>query len=60
MSDFHKMAVTVLKSTYTKAKPKEVYYRDYKGFDEDTFRRELQEASHKRKLSLIKNLKLLS
>ena len=41
-SDFHKMVVTVLKSTFKKAKPKEIVYRSYKNFDGDTFKYELR------------------
>ena len=33
LSDFHKMVVTVMKTTFPKAQPKIVYYRDYKNFD---------------------------
>ena len=43
MSDFHKMIVTVLKTTFPKSKPKEIAYRDYKKFDRDVFRKELKE-----------------
>ena len=37
ISDFHKMVVTVLKTIFTKAKPKEIHYRCYKNFDNITF-----------------------
>ena len=30
LSDFHKMVITVLKTTFAKKKPKEIIYRDYK------------------------------
>ena len=40
-SDFHKMVATVLKSTFKKAKPKEIVYRSYKNFNKDTFKYEL-------------------
>ena len=33
MSDCHKMAVTVLKTTSAKTKPKLITYRNYKNFD---------------------------
>ena len=42
LSDFHKMTVTVLKSTYTKSKPKEISYRDYKKFDLELFKNDLK------------------
>lgn len=35
LSDFHKMIVTVMKTTVPKAKPKIIKYRDYKNFDEN-------------------------
>ena len=42
LSDFHKMIVTVMKTTFPKAKPKIVFYRDYKTFVEVKFRNELK------------------
>ena len=33
LSDFHKMPITVFKTKFEKAKPKEITYRDYKNFD---------------------------
>ena len=44
MSDFHKMIVTVLKTTFPKAKPKIVSYRCYKYFDKTNFRRDLRKT----------------
>ena len=41
LSDFHNLVVTVLKSTFQKAKPKELLYRDYKNFSQETFKSEL-------------------
>ena len=41
ISDCHKMILTVLKTTFAKAKPKEILYRSYKTFDNDTFQRDL-------------------
>ena len=37
VSDCHKMIVTVLKTTFKKAKPKETIYRSYRNFDNDAF-----------------------
>ena len=42
LSDFHKMVVTVKKTTFPKAKPKIIQYRDYKNFVEEAFRIELR------------------
>ena len=47
LSDFHKMAVTVMKTTFPKAQPKIIYYRDYKNFDLSAFRSELREELKK-------------
>ena len=44
LSDFHKMAVTVLKTNFTKAQSKEIQYRDYKKFDKKKFREEIRNA----------------
>ena len=38
LSDFHKMTVTVLKMTFLKLTPKIVTYRNYKKFDNNSFR----------------------
>ena len=43
-SDFHKMSVTVLKTKFVKSKPKQVTYRNYKYFDENSFKNELRET----------------
>ena len=43
LSDFHKMTVTVMKTTYEKLKPRITNYRDYKNFCNDTFRQKLLE-----------------
>ena len=37
------MVITVTKMTFHKNPPKEIYYRDYKKFDQDLFREELAE-----------------
>ena len=42
LSDFHKMVITVMKTTFPKSPPKVVYYRDYKNFVLKDFRRELK------------------
>ena len=41
LSDFHKMVVTVMKTTLPKAKPKQILYRDYKKFNEKHFNDDL-------------------
>ena len=42
LSDCHKMILTVLKTTFKKAKPKEITYRCYKNFVENKFRSDLE------------------
>ena len=42
LSDFHNMAVTVLKTTFPKSPPKVFHYRDYKKFNVYAFRGELK------------------
>ena len=44
LSDFHKLSLTVFKSYLVKRKPKVVTYRDYKGFTEDVFKKDLKSA----------------
>ena len=41
LSDFHKMIITVLKSSFIKLKAREMYYRDYKNCSTNSFREEL-------------------
>ena len=47
LSDFHRMVVTVMKTTFPKAEPKIIYYRDYKKFNLQDFRRELRNELRK-------------
>ena len=42
LSDFHKMVITIMRNTYPKSKPKIVFYRNYKNFNLEMFRRELK------------------
>ena len=42
VSDFHKMIVTVLKTKFEKAKPREIQYRCYRNFDKYAFRNHLR------------------
>ena len=41
LSDFHKMAVTVMKTTFEELKPNILHYRDYREFSNDKFRENL-------------------
>ena len=40
--DHHKLIGTILRSTFTKGKPKKMFYRCYKNFDNKTFEEDLQ------------------
>ena len=42
LSDFHKMVVTVLRTSFDKQKPNVVNYRDYRNFRDEVFRQDLQ------------------
>ena len=42
ISDCHKMITTVLKTTFKKARPKEIVYRSYKNLDNYVFRKDLR------------------
>ena len=44
LSDFHKMVVTVMKTTYRKLEPGTVYYRDFKYFCNNSFKESLQKC----------------
>ena len=41
LSDYHKLVLSVFKTTFSKTGPKEMMCRDYKNFDQDIFTQEL-------------------
>ena len=43
MSDHHKLIGTMLRSTFSKGKPKKMFYRCYKNFYNKRFEEELQQ-----------------
>ena len=45
LSDFHKMIVTVMKTTFRKLPPKVIYYRDFRNFDNKNYRQAVLAAS---------------
>ena len=47
LSDFHKLVIEVLKTTFSKVKSKAIYYRSYKHFDQETFRTRLRQNLEK-------------
>ena len=52
LSDFHKLVVTVLKSTFPKSPPKVITYRSYKSFSNDLFRDDLNSLLSKENMTL--------
>ena len=55
LSDFHKLVLTVSKTTISKSKPRETHYRDYKKLDSLKFNVDLKNAfAHEKKESCIK------
>ena len=44
LSDFHKMVMTVSKATFTKSTPKVITFRDFKLFNEEKFKTDLQNS----------------
>ena len=42
VSDHHKLIGTMLRSTFAKEKPKQIFYRCYRNFDNKKFEEELQ------------------
>ena len=53
LSDFHKMIVAVLITTYQKTGPTVVNYIDYNDFSEPKFMRELKVFMHRKKVFLF-------
>ena len=51
LSDFHKLVLTVLKTSITKRKPQKITYRDYKNFDSVRFNDELKYNLAKEKIT---------
>ena len=52
LSDFHKLVVTVLKSTFPKSPPKIITYRTYKNFSNDLFRGDINSLLRKKNMTL--------
>ena len=49
--DHHKVIISVLRKTFAKGKPKTVFYRYYKNFDQDSFNETLKSRISLPKLS---------
>ena len=41
LSNFHRLVISVFKTTFLKSKPKEIMYRDFKKISEESFNEEL-------------------
>ena len=41
LSDFHKLVLSVFKTTFTKSKPKKIIYRNYRKFNQSNFNQDL-------------------
>ena len=52
LSDFHKLVVTILKSTFPKSPPKIIASRCYKNFSNDLFRDNLNSLLSKENMTL--------
>ena len=52
LSDFHKLVVTVLKSTFPKSLPKMITYRSYKNFSNDLFGDDLNSFLSKENMTI--------
>ena len=56
LSDFHKLVLTVLKTSFDKNKPCEVLYRDYKNFTSESFNEDLQKIFSITQINTCKQL----
>ena len=55
LSDFHKLVLTVMKTTIPKNKPREIIYRDYKKFDCSKFNQELENKFVNKDIASLKD-----
>ena len=55
ISDFHKLVVSVLKISFTKNEPKNIYYRDYKHFNLLDFQNDLKDTFSNNKIDSCLN-----
>ena len=53
LSDFHKLVMTVLKTTFSKNKPREIVYRNYKYFNSQNFNDDSCSKSNKTFLNVL-------
>ena len=55
ISDFHKLVVSVMKISFTKNEPKNIYYRDYKHFNLLDFQNDLKDTFSNNKIDSCLN-----
>ena len=55
LSDFHRMAISVLKIHFRKLLPKVISYRDFKNFENDRFLNSLQSALNNQNSYYVRN-----
>lgn len=58
LSDFHRLVVTVIETTYKKLNPKFIAYRNYKTFSNDSFREEFEQKCQM-KIIAMQSLEIL-
>ena len=58
LSDFHKLVMTLLKTTFSKNKPREIVYRNYKYFNSQNFNDELQFVLSKENIDSCSKFKI--
>ena len=54
LSDFHKLVLIVLKTSFGENKPREILYRDHKKFSSESFNEHLQNMLSKNQLKTCK------
>ena len=55
-SNYHKMTLNVLKRSFSKAPPKEIFYKDYKIFGQDKFKYELKKSMKMNRLDVFADI----
>ena len=58
LSDFHKLVMTLLKTRFSKNKPREIVYRNYKYFNSQNFNDELQFVLSKENIDSCSKFKI--
>ena len=56
LSNYHKMTLNVSKRSFSKAPPKEIFYKDYKIFGQDKFKYELKKSMKMNRLDVFADI----